>query len=83
MFNLPNTLINYQIIQIRIFNFKVKYIKGLKNIITNTLLYLLIIVKALIKKVVKGNINSFIDAQILFGNLNKLLDLNLKQLELS
>ena len=83
MFNLPSALINYQIIQIRMFNFKVKHVKGLENIITNALLYLLIIVEALIERVVEGDINSFINAQILFSNLNKLLNLNLKQLELS
>ena len=44
------------------FDFKVKYVKGLENIITNTLLYLLIIVEALIERVVEGDINSFIDA---------------------
>ena len=43
------------------FNFKVKYIKGSENIITNTLLHLLIIVKALIERAVEGDINSFID----------------------
>ena len=82
MFNLLSTLINYQIIQIRIFNFKVKYIKGLKNVVANTLLYLPIIVEALIERVVEDDINSFIDAQILFGNLNKLLNPDLEQLEL-
>ena len=44
------------------FNFKVKYIKGLENVITNALLCLPIIVEALIERVVEGNINSFIDA---------------------
>ena len=43
------------------FNFKVKYIKGLENVVTNALLYLSIIVEALIERVVKDDINSFID----------------------
>ena len=64
MTNLPNILLSYYVIQIRNFDFDVKYINNNKNITADVFSYQPTIEKDYHKKELEDNLEDFINNQI-------------------